>query len=302
MSKIVEILNHNVKISGRFLRVATLDQEWYEDLEDPTAMLAALSERGSRADVLSFWQRLPDVTPKYDYYHEPEYVAAMPITTYDEWFNKHISSRTRGMIRKTAKLGVVVREVTWTDDFVRGITRIFNESRMRQGRPFWHYGKDFETVKREFSRFLSRELLLGAYVEDELVGFMMIGLAGKYAVTGQIISMLKHRDKAPTNCLVAKAVEVCAREKLPYLVYLHWGTGSLSEFKRRIGFERIALPRYYVPLTARGRIALRCGLHKGIVPLLPEPTLARLKRWRDAWYRGLYALKDGKALAGDGGE
>jgi hypothetical protein len=280
--------------------VAKLEHEWYEDLDNPSEMIAALAEGRCRADILSFWQRLPDAEPRYEYYHEPEYVAAMPISTYDEWFNKHISSRTRGLIRKTSKQGVEVREVTWTDEFVQGITRIFNESPMRQGRPFWHYGKDFETVKREFSRYLYRELLLGAYVGDELVGFMMIGLAGKYAVTGQIISMLKHRDKAPTNALVAKAVEICAREKIPYLVYLHWGTGSLSEFKRRIGFERIALPRYYVPLTVRGRMALKLGTHNGIAPLLPDPTVARLKQLRDAWYRGLFSLRDRKALAGDG--
>jgi hypothetical protein len=300
MSRIVQCLDHDVVVSGPVVRVARLEQEWYEDLENPTQMIAALTQGRPRADILSFWQRLPDVDPKYDYYHEPEYVAAMPISTYDEWFNKHISSRTRGMIRKTSKQGVEVREVAWTDEFVQGVTRIFNESPMRQGRRFWHYGKTFETVKREFSRYLYRELLLGAYVGEELVGFMMIGLAGKYAVTGQIISMLKHRDKAPTNVLVAKAVEVCAREKIPYLVYLHWGTGSLSEFKRRIGFERIALPRYYVPLTARGRMALKLGLHNGIVPLLPDPTVVRLKRLRDAWYRGLYSLRDRKALAGDG--
>jgi hypothetical protein len=287
MSTMFQVLDHNVVVSGRLIRIARLDQEWYEDLENPEEMIASLSQRRPKADILSFWQRLPDITPRYDYYHEPEYVAAMPVSTYDDWFNKHISSRTRGMIRKTTKQGVVVREVAWTDDFVQGITRIFNESRMRQGRPFWHYGKNFDTVKKEFSRYLFRELLLGAYVEDELVGFMMIGLAGKYAVTGQIISMLKHRDKAPTNALVAKAVEVCAREKIPYLVYLHWGTGSLSEFKRRIGFERIELPRYYVPLTHKGQIALRVGLHNGLVPLLPDPAVARLKQLRDVWYRGL---------------
>ena len=37
------------------------------------------------------------------------------------------------------------------------MTAIFNEAAIRQGRPFWHYGKDFETVKRQFSRYLARE-------------------------------------------------------------------------------------------------------------------------------------------------
>ena len=58
--------------------------------------------------------------------------------------------------------------------FVRGMTSIFNETPIRQGRPFLHYGKDFETVKREFSRFLFREEIFGAYVGEELVGFIML--------------------------------------------------------------------------------------------------------------------------------
>jgi len=30
------------------------------------------------------------------------------------------------------------------------MTAIFNESPTRQGRKFWHYGKDFATVKKQF--------------------------------------------------------------------------------------------------------------------------------------------------------
>src|SRR5207249_7831640 len=121
--------------------------------------------------------------------------------------------------------GVEVREVSYDDDFVRGVTAIFNETPVRQGRRFWHYGKDFETVKRQFSRYLFREDLIGAYVKDELIGFIMLANAGRYGVLGQIISKIQHRDKSPNNDLIAKAVEVCARKGLPFLVYAYWGDG-----------------------------------------------------------------------------
>jgi len=39
---------------------------------------------------------------------------------------------------------------------------------------------------------------------------------------------------------------------------------SLADFKRHNGFQKVDLPRYYVPLTAAGRIALRLGLQHGI--------------------------------------
>src|SRR5262249_37787391 len=112
-----------------------------------------------------------------------------------------------------------------------------------------------------------------------------------YAVTGQIISKLKHRDKAPNNALLAKAVEICDRKKLPYLVYLNWDTGSLTEFKRRNGFQKISLPRYYVPLTTKGKAALKLNLHRGLVGVVPERVKDRLVKLRSTWYTGVQTLK-----------
>src|SRR5262249_37200537 len=147
---------------------------------------------------------------------------ALPITSFDHWWNKQIKSRTRNLIRKTEKSGVEVREAIFDDEFARGMTDIFNETPVRQGRRFWHYGKDFETVKRQFSRYLFREHLIGAYYRGELIGFVMLANAGRYALTGQIISKIQHRDKSTNNALIAKAVEVCEQKQLPYLVYLYW--------------------------------------------------------------------------------
>jgi hypothetical protein len=299
MATSLRIQDHNVVISGGPIRVGRLEQEWYTDVGNPEELIAPLAEPAS-TDIFTFWQRLPDVTPRYSYYMESEEIAVLPITSYEDWWNNQIKSRTRGLIRKSAKQGVVVREVEYTDDFVRGMTSIFNETPMRQGRPFWHFGKDFDTVKRQFSRYLFREILIGAYYEDELIGFMMIGRAGPYAVTGQIISKISHRDKGTNNSLIAKAVEISARERIPYLVYLKWGAGSLTEFKRRNGFERVCLPRYYVPLTAKGRIALRLGLHKGVLNLIPDSARARLLRLRTAGYRALYSLKYRNVQFADG--
>ena len=93
-------------------------------------------------------------------------LAVLPISTYDYWSNQQVKGTTPNMIRKSQKAGVQVREATFDDGFVRGMVEIFNEAPIRQGRRFWHYGKDFETVKREFSRFLYREYLVGAYLGE----------------------------------------------------------------------------------------------------------------------------------------
>lgn len=261
--------------------VLSLEDEWYEDVRDPDFVVKTLVDNPRiRPDIFTFWQRLPDIEPKYSFYTEWEELAVLPIQSYDHWWNHQIKSRVRSLIRKTQKEGVEVRQVDYDDDFVRGMTTIFNEAPVRQGRRFWHYGKDFETVKRQFSQYLFREQMIGAYYRGELIGFVMLGNAGRYGITGQIISSIKHRDKATTNALVAKSVEVCAKQQLPYLVYFFWSDDSLAEFKRRCGFERIRVPRYFVPLTLKGKLALKLGVHRGWKAALPAGLKARLKNLR----------------------
>lgn len=279
----VEVGGRLFSVGGAPVRVARLEDEWYEDLDEPAGVIEGLrGNREVRADLLTFVQRLPHTEPRFSYYFEWEDIAALPVSTYEHWWKSQIKSRVRNQIRKAEKDGLVVRETTFDDAFVRGMTAIFNESPIRQGRRFWHYGKDFETVKRQFSRFIHREFMVGAYVGDEMVGFMMLGDAGRFGLTGQILSSLNHRDRSPNNALVAKAVEICAARKIPHLVYYYWTEDSLAEFKRRCGFERVRLPRYYVPLSWRGSLALKAGAHRGLRAMVPQSLRPGLKRVRNA--------------------
>jgi hypothetical protein len=279
-----EICGQTYAITRGPLTVVSLEDEWYEDVLDPEAVIASLRDQNDiKADIFTFWQRLPNLEPRYGFYRESEDIAVLP-ANYDRWFNHLIKSRVRNLIRKSEKEGIVVRETSYDDDFVRGMTAIFNEAPVRQGRRFWHYGKDFETVKSQFSRYVHREHMIGAYYRDEMIGLIMLGNAGRFGITGQIISSIKHRDKATNNALIAKAVEVCEKQGLQHLVYLFWSDDSLSEFKRRCGFERTPVPRYYVPLTAKGKFGLRVGAHKGWKAMLPARVKAPLKRLRASWY------------------
>ena len=286
----VEIRGQTFAITKGPLTLVSLEDEWYEDVRDPESVITALKVSTEfNPDIFTFWQRLPGTEPHYEYHLEWESIAALPVQSYDHWFNKQISSRLRSQLRKATKAGLDVRETAYDDEFVRGMTDIFNEAPIRQGRRFWHYGKDFETIKRQFSQNVYREDMIGAYYGGEMIGFVMLGNAGDYGVTGQIISKLKHRDKVTNNALIGKAVEVCAKRNLPYLVYLHWTNDSLAEFKRRCGFEETKIPRYFVPLTQKGKLALKFGLHRGWKAALPSQIKVPLKRLRRFWYNRLGA-------------
>jgi hypothetical protein len=43
------------------------------------------------------------------------------------------------------------------------------------------------------------------------------------------------------------------------------------------------LPRYYVPLTAKARLALALKIHRGR-RMLPTPLMSLARRARSAWY------------------
>ncbi len=286
--------NVGLATQGRLIRLARCEEEWYEDLQDPEAKIGKLRSSKRRPDIFTFWQRLPQTVPRYSYYAEKDSIAAIPIQSYEFWYEQQIDTNARRAIKTAVKKGVTVRRADFDDEFVRGMTEIFNETPIRQGKPFWHYGKDFETIKREFARYLFREEIFGAYFSGQLIGFMFLANAGGYALTSQLLSKIEHRDKAPNNILLAKAVEDCARKGVPFLVYYYWGDGTLTEFKRRNGFERVELPRYYVPLTMKGKLALKLNLHHGASGLIPHRARSFLKELRKRFYERVAVRGDSR--------
>ena len=271
-------------MEGRVPRIARLEQDWCEDVEDPEILINTLRKTAGRPDVLTFTQRLPDLEPKYAYQMELDSMAALPIKSYSFWWEKQIDRKARNKVRKAQKKGVTVRMASFDDTFVQGMTSIFNETPVRRGRRFLHYGKDFETIKRQFSRFLFREEIFGAYLAEDLIGFIFLADAGRYAFLGQIISKIAYRDLAPNNALLAKAVERCAEKGFQYLVYALWLDDSLGDFKRSNGFQRFDVPRYFVPLTPIGKLALKVGLHRGWREAVPKQIGKPLKKLRKHWY------------------
>lgn len=293
----VEINGQAFSISTGPLRFAALEEEWFEDLKDPEIALAGLAQCRPRPDIFTFCQRVPEVEPKYSYQSVTESLAVLPISTYEEWWTKQQSRSSRNKVRKSQKAGVEVREAVFDDEFVRGMVEIFNETPVRQGRRFWHYGKDFATVKREFSTFLFRECLIGAYLCDELIGFVILADAGRFGVLGQFISKVTHRDKGTNNALIAKMVEVCERRQFGHLLYTDWRDSSLVDFKRYSGFKEMKLSRYFVPLTLAGKFALQFGLERfrgGLKEGIPDSIRKTLRMARERWY-GLRQSKWKKA-------
>ena len=279
----LQIDGREIVVTGRWLKTAIIkDEEWSEreSVKNPEVFITNLQKTFAKPDIFVFSQSLDETQPKYPFHLEWDNAAAIPLTKFSDWWEGRLPQVTRKNVRRSAKRGVVVRLVPFDDAVVEGITRIYNETPIRQGRRFWHYGKDSATVKRDNSSYLNRSDFLIAYHKDEIIGFIKIVYVGKVARIMQIVSMNQHFDKRPANALLAYAVEHCCQKGSSHLVYGKYMYGNkvdspISEFKRRNGFEQVNIPTYYLPLTIKGRVAVALNLHRGLQHIVP-PTLTNL--------------------------
>jgi hypothetical protein len=293
----VDVKGKEVHILGRIIRIGLLDGEGFQFLKDPEAAVEDLRKSGAGIDLFTFTQKLTETGPKYTYPMEWDNFAAIRVSTYDEWIAQQIRPEVRARIRKSAKRGVVVREVPLDDKLLRGISAIYNETPVRRGKPFPHYGIDLEALRKMKSTFLEQSIFLGAYYEGVLIGFAKLVSDEdlSQAAPMHILALVRQRDKSAMNALIAQAVRSCAERGISYLWYGKFagdkhGAGHL-QFRIHNGFQQVDFPRYYVPLTNRGRIALRLGLHHSIVDRIPEPIAEAYRRVRALWYLSHQSLE-----------
>jgi hypothetical protein len=197
-------------------------------------------------------------------------------------------------LRRAEREGVEVCRLPYDDGFVQGIKKLYDETPIRQGKRFWHYGKSFEALKQLTGTYCERAQYVGAYLRGELIGFIKMVYVDNFAKTMHVFSSEKHRRKRPTNALIAKAVEHCAERRLSFLIYGEYNfpgkkANSLTEFKSRNGFEEMKYPRYFIPLTAKGNLALRLRLHRGLRRHVPAPMTDTFLKVRAAYYRRKFA-------------
>lgn len=289
-----------VKRGGLLSTGEVFDEYWLErdSLPRIDALLEDLRKAPGRPDLFSFTQRVPDTTPQHRAYRmELTNYAVLRLSSYDHWFERQVPASTRRNVRASAKRGVTVRVCDFDDAYVRGISGIFNETPIRAGRRYWHYGKPLETVRKENGTYAERSTFLGAFVGDEMVGYLKVVWDKRTAAIMQILSKTTARDQRVNNALMAEAVRQACAHHVEYLLYESFDYGkktgdSLARFKENNGFERMDVPRYFVPLTWKGAAALRLGMHRELKERVPEPIAARWRTWRSRWH------ERGEAAAG----
>jgi len=289
-------MNNELYIGGKeyqirngLVRLLRLRNEFIDDVSDPQSVVSEIRTRVLPVDLLTFLQLPPDSVPKFSYRMHWDNLAVLQISTYEHWLKGQIHPNTRNKIRKAEKKGVVIRLEPFTDYLAAGMVELFNESAVRRGRRYEYYGWDLEKVREGWATELERSVFLVARYEETFIGFIKLVVGDHLARTSGTIAKEAHRDKAPMSALFARSVELCAERGIPQLIYGHFtygarGEDSLTDFKRNHGFQKVTVPRYYVPLSTRGCIGLSLGLHRSVSDLIPEPALRFLLQLRARWH------------------
>jgi len=253
-----------------FFNIGHDTYEYQKNINPTVAIIKKLTEQ--KVDTYTFFDRLwccPISNPQKDWIKTEENVGLLEIKSYDAWWQS-IGKKTRNMVRRAEKSGIKVTVIEPSEKLAEGIWKIYNETPIRQARAFTHYGESIQIVTKNMYAD-KNNTFIGAYLGDVLVGFIQIVYGDQIAIVSNILSLQVHWDKSVNNALLAKAVEVCASRGERWLMYGRIGNHpSLDRFKESNGFVPSPIARYYVPVTNKGRVAIRLGLARELKDSMPE--------------------------------
>ena len=289
---VVRVNGQQIVIRGRWIKIAMLhDEDWVEnEVFDPEACVRALRKRdgGARADIFCFSQKIPDIAPRYPHAMEMRSLAVAHVPSYEGWLSG-LPCTTRQNIRRAGRRGAAIAVRGFDADVIQGICEVQNETPVRQGRLFPHYGKSYEQVRIDHGAFVDRSDFICATSGDEFIGFLKLVYRGGLASILQMVTKTAHYEKRTANGLLAKAAELCAERGISYLTYGEFnygnkGDSSLREFKVRHGFSEMLTPRYYIPLTWWGELCVKARLYRGLHGFLPHGAITAGVNLRAKWY------------------
>ena len=264
-----------------FYSFANCALDYIYDIEPRRDLLRNLRKKG--VDLFTFVQRTfvqETFEKKYPFHKEVENIAIMKIASYDDWWTRTIRKKVRQSVKKAEKSGVKVKIVEVNEDFFRSVQRIYNETPFREGRRYSGYGLSIGHLREKFDDIGDSDIL-GAYFNGQLIGLLWLTYGDRTAMFRSFVSFIKHRNKCPNNALIAEAVRRCSERQVTFLVYgNHYGfLPGLDKFREHQGFRKFPLPRYYIPLSRMGQLAIELGIHRKIeysLPTLMERALLKL--------------------------
>jgi GNAT acetyltransferase-like protein len=286
--KASQINGLDFRIHRGLVRTLRLREEILDEIADPEGLRATCRSRRIPADILTFTQHIPDLVPRHQYSMTWDNLAVLPISTHDTWLRTQTRKNTRKRVRKLDAIGVSVAVRELDEPFAAEMKQVFDETPIRRGRKYPYYQMSAAEILRAWSPDVHRCDFLACYHEHELIGFIKLLYGKHFARASGTVTKIAHRNHSPMNALISAAVRICEERGIPNLIYGKYvygkrGTDGLAEFKRHNGFQKVAIPRYFVPLTTRGQVGLSLGLHRGLKHYAPAVLVRLVGDLRDWW-------------------
>jgi hypothetical protein len=253
-----------------FFSIAHDSMEYSRSVQPTEELIGTLSAK--HVDIFSFLERkwcCPLAKAPKSWARTKDNIAILEVQSYKQWWES-IGKKTRNMIRKAEKAGIKADFTEPDEELAEAVWTIYNETPIRQGRAFPHYGITLDSVKRDVLAAPNSTCIV-AYYENHIVGFLQMIHGDSLTIISQILSLQAHWDKAVNNALIAKAIEHCTNNHIRWIMYGRIGNHpTLDVFKKNNGFAKLELTRYYIPLTKKGKLAIRLRLNQDFKDLLPE--------------------------------
>src|SRR6266404_3765890 len=90
----MKVCGKDIRVHGRLIRIARLDGDKYESLDNPEVVLDGLRKCGTRIDLFTFMQLMPETSPKHSYAMEWDNLAVLSVSTFDHWWNHQIDRKS----------------------------------------------------------------------------------------------------------------------------------------------------------------------------------------------------------------
>lgn len=219
--------------------------------------------------------------------------SCLTLSQPQSWVKKQVAKDVREGLRRARREGVEVREIPFDEESFEAIATLFNETPIRQGKRYWHYGKSARQIGEELSPLAGRSVFVGAFLGARLVGFSQIVRLERLRIlrTVHVLGSVQAKRVRPVSAMIEWMVQYGWEQGFERLVYGKHNYGgspndTLAAFKSRHGFRLTPLRVDYHPLSPWGAWFLAAGLHRSPREMIPAELVHTLKGWRARWARG----------------
>jgi hypothetical protein len=167
--------------------------------------------------------------------------AFLRIPSSHEEYLSLVGHDTSKMIRRAERRGYEFKEFIW-NDHLDEIYAINTSKDVRQSEPMRDWYREPVQPRYHCKEELQYRKYYGAFKDGKLYAYLHFWICGDIAILKHIIGHVDHLKYGTMNGLMSYTVRECiGNSQIRWLEYGTYYKGSLSEFKRRTGFQGYAV-------------------------------------------------------------